>query len=65
MANQISLATCHTIMPHKQRSDFEQWLGSDNVSRLPEGQYITQCTQWKCKFSLEELEQYFLREFKS
>jgi len=43
---------------------FDEWLNSDNVSKVGEDAYKEQCTQWKRTFTYEELKVFFITEFK-
>ena len=44
--------------------NFDWWLQSDNVLEY-EGGYLTQCTQYGKKFTLEEIKQYYIREYEN
>lgn len=41
---------------------FKDWLNSDNVVKFHNG-YRTQCTLYRKSFSLQELEDYYDREY--
>ena len=43
--------------------EFENWLHSDNVVKQSHDVYVEQTTQWKKKFSLSELKQFYIKEF--
>ena len=48
----------------KIQKDFDEWIKSDNVIKNPNGTYSTQDAQWRNKLKdLEELKQYFVKEF--
>ena len=41
-----------------------KWMKDGNVERIADNAYIEQTTQWKKKFTLEELIKFYIREFK-
>jgi hypothetical protein len=48
----------------KIQKDFDKWRKSDNVVKNSDGTYSTQDAQWRNKLKdLEELKQYFTKEF--
>ena len=44
---------------------FEEWKDSDNVIQTGTNEYRTQCTLYRKGFSLEELKEYFRKEYSS
>ena len=42
---------------------FNQWFNDDNVIKVATDCYIEQSTQWKIKFTLLELREFFKVEF--
>lgn len=42
---------------------FEEWKNSDNVVKTGPDEYRTQCSQYRPSFSLEELKEYFRKEY--
>jgi len=40
------------------------WMKDGNVERISGNTYIEQTTQWKKKFTLEELIKFYIKEFK-
>jgi hypothetical protein len=41
-----------------------EWMRDGNVEREGDNTYIEQTTQWKKKFTLEELIKFYIKEFK-
>ena len=41
-----------------------EWMKDGNVERVGDSTYIEQTTQWKKKFTLEELIKFYIKEFK-
>jgi hypothetical protein len=41
-----------------------EWMKDGNVERIADNTYIEQTTQWRRKFTLEELIKFYIREFK-
>jgi len=41
-----------------------EWMKDGNVERVSDNTYIEQTTQWKKKFTLEELIKFYIKEFK-
>jgi hypothetical protein len=41
-----------------------EWMRDDNVERVGDNTYIEQTTQWKKKFTLEELIKFYIKEYK-
>ena len=41
-----------------------EWMRDGNVERTADNTYIEQTTQWKKKFTLEELIKFYIKEFK-
>jgi len=39
------------------------WINSDNVVKIDIDQYVTQCTQYNRKFTYNELDSYFIKEY--
>ena len=46
-----------------KQSEFKLWLNSDNVVKLEKDLYLEHTTQWRKEFSLEQLKEFFIREF--
>lgn len=42
---------------------FRKWFASDNVVRIGDNLYRTQCTLYSKAFTFEELQQYFKKEY--
>jgi len=40
-----------------------EWMRDGNVERIADNTYIEQTTQWRRKFTLEELIKFYIREF--
>ena len=40
-----------------------EWMRDGNVERIADNTYIEQTTQWKKKFTLEELVKFYIKEF--
>jgi hypothetical protein len=51
------------ILTTKQEKDFIEWMNDGNVVKTGEDEYIEQTTQWKKKFTLDELKRFYKREF--
>ena len=49
----------------KEYQEFKEWMDDGNVEQLDDNVYVEQTTQWKKKFTGEELVQFYLKEFKS
>lgn len=45
------------------RTDFTNWLKSDNVVKVDMDKYKTQCTLYVPTFNLKELKAYFKKEY--
>ena len=43
--------------------EFKDWMEDGNVEKIGENTYIEQTTQWRKKFTEEELVRFFLKEF--
>jgi len=39
------------------------WMNDGNVEKIGEDTYIEQTTQWKKKFTMQELEKFYIKEF--
>jgi hypothetical protein len=46
-------------------NSFLEWKHSDNVSKMNNGIYTTQCSQYKKGFTAQELYNYFMKEYAS
>ena len=44
---------------------FKEWMQDGNVIKTGVNEFKEQTTQWKCKFTLIELKEFFHREFKN
>jgi len=40
-----------------------EWMRDGNVERIADNTYIEQTTQWRRKFTLEELIKFYIKEF--
>ena len=40
-----------------------EWMKDGNVERIADNTYIEQTTQWRRKFTLEELIKFYIKEF--
>lgn len=47
------------------RNTFATWLKSDNVIKTGADSYKTQCTQYVPTFNIEQLKNYFKKEYKT
>ena len=45
--------------------DLQWWINDGNVEKIDENTYVEHTTQWKKKFTGEELVRFFLKEFRS
>tara|TARA_R110000772_G_scaffold251582_2_gene366652 strand:- start:504 stop:650 length:147 start_codon:yes stop_codon:yes gene_type:complete len=43
--------------------DFKEWINSDNVIKVGINTYIEQSSQYKRYYTLEQLKEYFIKEF--
>jgi hypothetical protein len=58
-----SLGKVHEVN-FEDKYTFKHWLNSDNVVKLSGDQYREQTTQWKKIFTLEEIREFYNREYK-
>jgi hypothetical protein len=47
----------------KNNKDFIDWINSDNVVKLDENTYVTQCNLYRIKFDIDSLFAYFKKEY--
>ena len=47
------------------KKELQEWIDSDNVVKFDVDQYGTQCTQYRKTFTLQELTEYFYKEYYS
>jgi hypothetical protein len=40
-----------------------EWISSDNVTKTSDNTYLTQCTQYRKEFNLDDLSIYFHNEY--
>jgi len=49
----------------KEYEEFKEWMDDGNVEQLGDNVYVEQTTQWKKKFTLTELVEFYIKEFRS
>jgi len=49
----------------KEYKEFKEWMDDGNVEQLGDNVYVEQTTQWKKKFTLVELEMFYIKEYRS
>ena len=49
----------------KEYKEFKEWMDDGNVEQLGDNVYVEQTTQWKKKFTLTELVEFYIKEFRS
>ena len=49
----------------KEYEEFKEWMDDGNVEKLGVDVYVEQTTQWKKKFTLTELVEFYIKEFRS
>ena len=49
----------------KEYEEFKEWMDDGNVEQLGDNVYVEQTTQWKKKFTLVELVEFYIKEFRS
>ena len=52
------------ITVNKMYEEILEWMRDGNVERVGDNTYIEQTTQWKTKFTLEELIKFYIKEYK-
>lgn len=59
----------YDYMTHEEITDMVDveliitWIADGNVERIGEDTYVEQTTQWRKKFTMEELMEFYLKEF--
>lgn len=48
-----------------EKNAFKKWLKSDNVIKGYDGYYRTQCSLYKIKMTIKQLNKYFTKEYLS
>ena len=49
----------------KEYQEFKEWMDDGNVEQLGDNVYVEQTTQWKKKFTLVELVEFYIKEYRS
>ena len=44
---------------------FRKWMNDGNVEKIGDDTYIEQTTQWRKKFTMSELIEFYTKEFRS
>ena len=47
----------------KEYKEFKEWMDDGNVEQLGEDTYVEHTTQWRKKFTMAELMEFYLKEF--
>ena len=59
----------YDYMTHEEITDMVDveliitWIADGNVEKIGEDTYVEQTTQWRKKFTMEELMEFYLKEF--
>jgi hypothetical protein len=49
----------------KEYEEFKEWMDDGNVEKIGENSYVEQTTQWRRTFTMLELIQFYIKEFRS
>ena len=53
------------ILSKDQEQEFNDWFNDGNAIKVADDEYVEQTTQWRKKFTLDELKTFFKKEFLS
>jgi len=45
--------------------EFKEWMDDGNVEKIGENSYVEQTTQWRKTFTMLELIEFYIKEFRS